>query len=710
MGETKPVLSVGVIFKNEIRCLERCFRSVQHLKEFIPCELVAADTGSDDGSREVAERYADVLIDFPWMNDFSAARNAVIDRACGEWYLSLDADEWFDEDVSPLVRYLRNPAQWANKAACGFTIRNYTRLDLQGDFSDFIAARMFRMSTGIRYEGAIHEHWDKDAGIMQVLGKLIVHHDGYVGFSGERGRPKRERNMALLREKLEDQPDDLLLLLQCVESGDGQEQVEYLRRAVAGVKAKADRWQDAGPPVMRYAVFVAYNEKLPEFEEWLDLAQELFPKSSFVLVDIGHLQFFRHINAKQYAEAIPYGKTYLKALKEYREGNVRSNDLLFSSVMMISHSREEELRIALTEALFHEKRYHEARGMLAMVDLTFLSIKDYLRSLTTLFNLQAQSDEKMGLLMQELWAKIGKSSDGEERKAALIAAAEPLFDKKNLDFEDENSFRHACMAFLPLEGKCWPGDAAALMEKTKPVALDRILARYNDWSKLPITAVVCALERGASFPSLARMEEIDIFVNRLVQKNADISALAISVAARTPHTAQEHYWARTLVIAAIRACPWHGGASDNALVRAFAQVEKRFLSYYYAPNVLNEEGISILPPLHRLGWYCVQAFAALEQGDMVNYVRFLHKSVDACPEMGAMVRFLLKEEEDRRRKNVIHAAPPELMELASQVRSLLDRYPPDDPAVAALKQSDVYQKVAWLIEDPPMLMAGGIAQ
>ena len=99
---TKPVLSIGIIFKNEIRCIERCLKSLQPLREAIPCELVMADTGSEDGSRAVAEQYADILFDFPWINDFSAARNAVMDRCSGAWYMSIDCDEWLDADFAQL--------------------------------------------------------------------------------------------------------------------------------------------------------------------------------------------------------------------------------------------------------------------------------------------------------------------------------------------------------------------------------------------------------------------------------------------------------------------------------------------------------------------------------------------------------------------------------------------------------------------------------
>ena len=38
----KAVLSIGIIFKNEIRCLERCLKSLQPLRDKIPCEVVMA--------------------------------------------------------------------------------------------------------------------------------------------------------------------------------------------------------------------------------------------------------------------------------------------------------------------------------------------------------------------------------------------------------------------------------------------------------------------------------------------------------------------------------------------------------------------------------------------------------------------------------------------------------------------------------------------
>ena len=73
----KPVLSIGMIFKNEIRCLERCLKSLQPLREAVPCELVIADTGSTDGSEQIAAQYADDYFRFPWIDDFSDRKSVV---------------------------------------------------------------------------------------------------------------------------------------------------------------------------------------------------------------------------------------------------------------------------------------------------------------------------------------------------------------------------------------------------------------------------------------------------------------------------------------------------------------------------------------------------------------------------------------------------------------------------------------------------------
>lgn len=60
-----------MIVKNEEEVLRQCLDSVNNLCE----EIIIVDTGSTDKTKEIAREYTDKIIDFKWIDDFSAARN-----------------------------------------------------------------------------------------------------------------------------------------------------------------------------------------------------------------------------------------------------------------------------------------------------------------------------------------------------------------------------------------------------------------------------------------------------------------------------------------------------------------------------------------------------------------------------------------------------------------------------------------------------------
>ena len=221
--QTKPMLSIGMIVKNEQDKLEKCLKALQPLREAVSCELVIADTGSTDNTRTIAEKYADLVFDFPWINDFSAARNAVMDRCNGIWYLTVDADEYLAPDVSELAEFLNG--ENAEKADVGYVIqRNYnTTQMLPGDCNDFFACRMVRMQSGIRYMGTIHESLQVPSGkVARFFSKTILHHDGYAWKTEADAQAKMQRNLELLEKALEQHPNNARLLTQCIESSNFQ--------------------------------------------------------------------------------------------------------------------------------------------------------------------------------------------------------------------------------------------------------------------------------------------------------------------------------------------------------------------------------------------------------------------------------------------------------------------------------------------------------
>ena len=99
---SKIPISVCIIAKNEERYIEGC---LQHLKPF-GFEIVVADTGSTDRTKEIAEKYADKVVDFEWIDDFAAARNFCAEHASNNWILALDCDEYMDSFDIAKVRIL----------------------------------------------------------------------------------------------------------------------------------------------------------------------------------------------------------------------------------------------------------------------------------------------------------------------------------------------------------------------------------------------------------------------------------------------------------------------------------------------------------------------------------------------------------------------------------------------------------------------------
>ena len=97
-----PRCSACLIVRNEERSLERTLASLADLVQ----EVIVVDTGSEDGTKEVAARQGARVADFQWVDDFAAARNESLRLATGEWIFWLDADEWLDEENRPKLREL----------------------------------------------------------------------------------------------------------------------------------------------------------------------------------------------------------------------------------------------------------------------------------------------------------------------------------------------------------------------------------------------------------------------------------------------------------------------------------------------------------------------------------------------------------------------------------------------------------------------------
>ncbi len=89
-----PTISLCMIVKNEEDILGRCLSSVADLMD----EIIIVDTGSTDETKTIAAMFTDKIYDFPWVDDFSLARNFAFHKATCDYIYSADADEVLDEE------------------------------------------------------------------------------------------------------------------------------------------------------------------------------------------------------------------------------------------------------------------------------------------------------------------------------------------------------------------------------------------------------------------------------------------------------------------------------------------------------------------------------------------------------------------------------------------------------------------------------------
>lgn len=698
----RPQLSVGIIFKNEARCLERCLKSFQPLKEAVPCEIVMADTGSTDGSREIAAKYADILFDFPWINDFSAARNAVMDRCSGKWYLSVDADEWLNEDISELADFLRSLKKRTERVGT-ITVRNYQTEHFDAKCSnDLTALRMVRMSSGLRYVGPIHEYIPVAADREPLISfhRTILHHDGYVDWGGKRGQEKRRRNIELLRQEVERVPNDVRTLVHFTDSGHGEE--DFLNRVYQMVQALKDRgpsWEAYGPPALRQAVLTADAQNLPELQEWLAMAEELFPRSFFVCLDIGYAMAHRCWKQGEYAECLRWCERYAGAMEDFRAGRGEVSGLLFSTLQFATESAEREMQNLRLRALCRCGRTAEADEILDQAACPDMDGSQFAAHMRILIELRAEGP------ILRLYERFSAPEYPEERAAEhrsiflqeAAAVFAPAYQKK--EAAEEGFTRHAYTLFASLCGKCEIGAAAVMMEAESMQEMEQLLGTIQDWDYLPIAALEYALEKGAQFPPAETrfsLEAMDKLAGRLGQNAPLAIGLTLRAAKSPPEDMPGLLWARGVAIVAVQACPWLDAEQGMALSRAFAEIVERFARRYYAGEALREENLCMLPGMYRAGCCCRRAFEALDGGDCGAYVRLLREGITAYPGTKKMAAFLLDNTPEVQK---LLAPPPEIQALVDQVRAVMARYEPNDPAVIALKQSEAYQKAAHWIED-----------
>ena len=263
---SRPRLSLCMIVRDEAPNLAACLDSARPWVD----EIVVVDTGSTDGTLELAESLGAKVSTFAWGDDFAAARNAALARAQGQWVLSLDADERLAGDSGARLEELLAAGDAA--FARSGRLRCY-RLRIHNHYDNVPGApgitisygrRLFPNHARLRWVRPVHEYVEHLDG-PQLLAAVstdavVIEHLGYLTAEYARS-DKGRRNRRLLQAALAADPNDQLsrfyLGQQLHRNGAYAAAAETLQMAIAQATT-----QDPAPAYLGQAFVLATNSLL----------------------------------------------------------------------------------------------------------------------------------------------------------------------------------------------------------------------------------------------------------------------------------------------------------------------------------------------------------------------------------------------------------------------------------------------------------------
>jgi len=218
-----PTVGLVVIAKDEEEYLDVLLESYYtYFNEIV----VVVDTRTTDRTREVAERYGARVVEFDWVDDFAAMRNAGVDACTCDYICQLDPDERV-EKLSQIYNLML--MGWD---ACLFPVANHHPTGAV-TYSD--SYRLFK-NDGLRYSGRCHETIEESLSKDRRtrVAPVMIHHFGYMK-GPEKVDKKLELYNKLNKLRVKDDPQDprpyFDIALERINDGEVDEAIELLEKS-----------------------------------------------------------------------------------------------------------------------------------------------------------------------------------------------------------------------------------------------------------------------------------------------------------------------------------------------------------------------------------------------------------------------------------------------------------------------------------------------
>lgn len=146
-------VSLCMIVRDEEMVLARCLNSVKDVVD----EIIIVDTGSADNTKAIAHKFTDLVYDFSWINDFSAARNVSFSKASMDYCMWMDADDLLpDAEREKLLQW---KLQQTPSSLPDIVMMKYATAFDTSHHPSFLyyRERLIRRGRGFVWKGRVHE-------------------------------------------------------------------------------------------------------------------------------------------------------------------------------------------------------------------------------------------------------------------------------------------------------------------------------------------------------------------------------------------------------------------------------------------------------------------------------------------------------------------------------------------------------------------------
>lgn len=654
--ENKIILSIGMIVKNEEKHLEKCLSALQKLRDNVSSELIIVDTGSTDRTKEIALKYTDMVYDFEWINDFSAARNHGLQYATGEWFMFIDADEYLDENCDEMIKFFNMPEVNRQYNSASFIIRNYGGATKRAT-NQFLAPRITRNFEGLKFTDPIHE-WIPQPPPHGFF-STIFHHYGYAYESKKQKDVKSHRNMKPLLKEYEENPKDLRVLYHICDAifddnyfKTTEEKEKYLNEYFTEAKKRITE-PYAFSAYIKYASYYLIYERNEEAVEVLNefVENKTFHKS-ILMVTAYYLLVHAYLNMEDDEKTCKAIKKYLLYYKKYQDNELDLVDMRFGVLQGVTEYDYEENILHIARCLNRLERYDESLEYLdkvGMSEMSFIHLKMYLNVMRDLV-----SKTKKYYYALNCYEKILELNDNDKTGLILF-----LLEQYYMEHVDE---REDFVNEIVAKGK--KGKFLELMRLVKDdndgkdisERLSGFLKSVDRWNEGYSESVYLAMKNNVDLSEAisqmghnALMDVIKIISDG---HNYDYAKTVLNYCNNFDYggSIRNMFWCVCALEAAVYKSNELDMEEKGELFDFFVSVLSDYILNIYNQDLLNPEDIEVLPELHRFGYFITLAFTAKNDGDVIGYIRIMKEALRLCESMKDLVSYYLSDLEAELRK------------------------------------------------------------